>query len=403
MVPYHVMKIKTSRAIASHHPVVHGGLEANYGGSGGVAADDNNNRQFRSHHNIIDFSSNVGPAGMPSSVVSGLKKRLDRIEYYPDTRCTELVAALAGYTGLPAANLVVGNGAVDLIYGFCNAFLPARRGDVLIAVPTFGEYEAAARLAGSHGGNGNDDDDDDDTNHKISFFKTMDLAGDIDSFVSMMPSDGCVFVCNPNNPTGSLLAKRHLTRIITQAKHLSSLVFVDECFIEMVPDRPSESVLPLVRRHGNLFVLRSLTKSFGLAGIRVGYAAASRQMINVLVRTKIPWSINALAQQAGLLSLESAQLHITKTWSIIRAESKFLKNKISRIGGLECYDPSANFILIKTEQDSALLQKRLLDEHGILVRDCKSFRGLNGHHIRIAIRRHQDNMQLVGALEAASG
>ena len=383
------MKIGTSRPVASHRPVVHGGWEGD-GGDGGdggrKAAGGRGSGGGRP--GIIDFSSNVGPAGVPPSVIPALGRGLGRIAHYPDTRCTELAGSLAGYTGLPRANLVVGNGAVDLIYGFCGAFLPGRR--VLIPVPTFGEYEAAARLAGCG---------------PIAFLKTMNLADDADSLASRIPDGGCVFICNPNNPTGGLLSRRQLAGIVSQARRRSCLVFVDECFIEMVPGRPSQSVLPLVggRGHGNLFVLRSLTKSFGLAGIRVGYAAGPKRMVAALQRTRIPWSVNALAQRAGLLAIRDAPSHIKRTKSIISAESRFLREMISGIDGFECHDSSANFILVRTEQDSAVLREGLLRRHGILVRDCRSFRGLGSHHIRIAVRRHPDNVRLVRALEAAAG
>ena len=116
--------------------------------------------------------------------------------------------------------------------------------------------------------------------------------------------NGCVFVCNPNNPTGTILSKKQLTKIISSAKRKSCLVFVDECFIELVP-QSNQSVLNLVKRYDNLFVLRSLTKSFGLAGIRIGYAGSSKQIIDILQKIKIPWSVNALAQEAGIIAIKN--------------------------------------------------------------------------------------------------
>ena len=250
----------------------------------------------------------------------------------------------------------------------------------MIPVPTFEEYEIAAKLADC----------------KITFFKTMNLSENLDSFISQIPMNGCIFVCNPNNPTGTILSKKQLTKIISSAKRKSCLVFVDECFIELVP-QSNQSVLTLVKKYDNLFVLRSLTKSFGLAGIRIGYAGASKQIIDILQKIKIPWSVNALAQEAGVIAIKNRS-HITKSKSIIKKESSFLKNKIADIQGFECHDTSTNFILIKTKQDSTKLQKKLL-KHKILIRDCKSFRGLNNHYIRIAIKSHKDNLKLVQALE----
>ena len=359
------MKIRTKSAIATHNPVPHGGRYS-------VA-----NRDPR----IVDFSSNTSPAGMPASVKPLLKKRLGQIEHYPDPNSNDLMSGLRKYTGLPESNLIVGNGALEIIYNFCSAFLSKKR--VLIPIPTFGEYEAAAKLAGC----------------KIVFFKTMNLSEHIDSFISQIPSNGCIFVCNPNNPTGTILSKKQLTRIISAAKRKSCFVFVDECFIELVPES-NQSILNLIKKHDNLFVLRSLTKSFGLAGIRIGYAGASKRIIDILQKMKIPWSVNALAQEAGLIAIRN-KAHITKSKSMIKKESYFLKNRIADIQGFECHASSTNFILIKTRQDSTKLQKRLL-KHKILIRDCKSFRGLNNHYIRIAIKSHKDNLKLIRALEAVA-
>ncbi len=359
------MKITTKRAITTHNPVAHGGR---------YSVDDRDPR-------IIDFSSNINPTGMPSSVKSILKKRLDQMTYYPDLHSSDLLSGLKKYTGLPESNLIVGNGAIEIIYNFCNAFLSKKC--ILIPVPTFEEYEAATKLADC----------------KIIYFKTMNLAENLDSFISKIPANGCVFVCNPNNPTGTILSKKQLTKIISTAKRKSCFVFIDECFIELVP-QSNQSVLNLVKRYDNLFVLRSLTKSFGLAGIRIGYAGASKQIIDILQKIKIPWSVNALAQEAGIIAIKN-KLHLTKSKSIIKKESRFLKTKIADIQGFECHDTSTNFILIKTKQNSTKLQKKLL-KHKVLIRDCKNFRGLNNHYIRIAVKSHKDNLKLVRALEATA-
>lgn len=356
------MKIRTKTSIIKHHPISHGGRY-----SGG-------NQQI----DVLDFSSNTSPAGMPSSVKSAMRKRLGEMEHYPDTYSTNLISSLKKYTGLSGSNIVVGNGAIEILYNFCNSFLFKKR--VLIPIPTFSEYESASKLADC----------------KFTFFKTMNLSENIDSFVSKIPTNGCVFVCNPNNPTGSLLSKKQLIKIISTAKNKSSFVFVDECFIELVPGS-SQSIINLVKKYDNLFVLRSLTKSFGLAGIRIGYGIGSKTIIEILKKIKIPWSVNALAQEAGILAIKNKS-HIIKSKLLIQKESNFLKNKIAEISGFECHDSSTNFILIKTKQDSTKIQKKLL-KHKILIRDCKNFRGLNNHYIRIAVKSHRDNLKLVDAME----
>ena len=359
------MKIRAKSSILKHHPISHGGRF-----SGGNQLID-----------VLDFSSNTSPAGMPPSVKSAIKKRVDEMEYYPDTDSLGLLSSLKKYTGLSDSHIVVGNGAIEILYNFCTAFLSKKR--VLIPTPTFSEYESASKLADC----------------KFTFFKTMNLSEDVDSFISQIPKNGCVFVCNPNNPTGTLLSKTQLGKIISAAKNKSSFVFVDECFIELVPES-NQSIIKLVKKYDNLFVLRSLTKSYGLAGIRIGYGIGSKKIVDVLKKIKIPWSVNALAQEAGILALKN-KLHIRKSNSIIKKESNFLKNKIAKISGFECHDSSTNFILIKTKFDSTKIQKKLL-KHKILIRDCKNFRGLDNHYIRIAVKSHKDNLKLLNAMEAVA-
>ncbi len=357
------MRIRTKSSIIRHVPIIHGGK----------------NSIKNSDPHVIDFSSNISPIGIPLSVKTILKKNLDDLQNYPDFRSSALISSLKKYTCLQKSNLLVGNGAIEIIYNFSFALL-SNKTKVLIPIPTFQEYETAAKL----------------NNCKISYFKTMNLSENIDSFISQIPRNGCVFLCNPNNPTGKLLSKKQLLSIIKTAKKLSSIVFVDECFIELVPES-NESVISYVKKYDNLLVLRSLTKSFGLPGIRIGYAAASKQIIEILQKIKIPWSVNSLAQNAASIALKNKS-HLAKSKSVIKKEFRYLKNKIAELDGFECHDSSTNLILIKTKYDSTKLQQRLL-KHKILIRDCKNFRGLNNHYIRIAIKSHKDNLKLIRALE----
>jgi threonine-phosphate decarboxylase len=355
------VKIRTKSSILRHVPVIHGG------------------RHTVKDSQIIDFSSNISPIGTPPSVKKTIKKNIDNVKDYPDLNSSEVISSLKKYTKLDKSNILVGNGAIEIIYNFCFAFL-SKKTKVLIPIPTFQEYEAATKL----------------NDCKISYFKTMNLSENLDLFISKIPKNGCIFICNPNNPTGKLLQKNQLLEIIKKAKKLSTLVFVDECFIEMVP-KSNESIISYVKKYDNLFVLRSLTKSFALPGIRIGYAVGSKQMIKILEKIKIPWSVNSLAQDAANIALKNKS-HLIKSNSVIQKELNYLINKINELDGFHCNDSSTNFILINIKNDSKKLQKKLLEQK-ILIRDCKNFRGLNNHYIRIAVKSHKDNLKLVKALE----
>ncbi len=357
------MKIRTKSSIRRHIPVIHGGK---------IPVKN-------SDHNIIDFSSNITPLGIPNFVKLIIKKNLDKVQFYPDPKSENVISSLEKYTHLSKSNIVVGNGAIEILYNFCFAFL-SKTTKVLIHVPTFQEYETAVKLS----------------NCKISYFKSLNLSTNIDSFISQIPKNGCIFLCNPNNPTGKLLSKKELLSIIIVAKKLKTIVFIDECFIELVP-KSNESLISYVKKYDNLFILRSLTKSFGLPGLRIGYACGSKEIIKILQKIKIPWSVNSLAQDAANAVIKNIS-HIKKSNLIIQKELKYLEDNISILNGFECISSSTNFILIKTKNDSTKLQTKLL-KNKILIRDCKNFRGLDNHYIRIAVKSHKDNVKLVKALE----
>ena len=357
------MKINIKSSIRRHSPVIHGGKIPSK----------------NSDHNIIDFSSNITPLGIPNSVKSIIKQNLDKVQFYPDPHSDTVIASLEKYTHLSKSNIIVGNGAIEILYNFCFAFI-SKTTKVLIHVPTFQEYETAVKLS----------------NCKISYFNSLNLSQNIDLFISKIPKNGCIFLCNPNNPTGELLSKKELLSVIIAAKKLKTIVFIDECFIELVP-KSNESVLSYVKKYDNLFILRSLTKSFGLPGLRIGYACGSKEIIKILQKIKIPWSVNSLAQDAANVVIKNIS-HIKKSNLIIKKELKYLENAISILNGFECISSSTNFILIKTKYDSTKLQRKLLKSK-ILIRDCKNFRGLDNHYVRIAVKTHKDNTKLVAALE----
>jgi len=354
--------VKLDLAISSHKPVSHGGLYS-------IATPS---------LEILDFSSNINPLGPSPRVFKTIKNHLNTLQIYPDPESLDLRKNLQRYTTIPLSQIVVGNGATEIIYNFCKAFL-SQKTPVLIPIPTFGEYEAGAKLAGA----------------KVKFFKTMDLKKDIDNFISILPKNGCVFICNPNNPTGYILSKNYLKKIVIAANKKNTLVFVDECFIELVPDY-NESIILSIKKFHNLFILRSLTKSYGLAGIRIGYGVGTKKMVSILNLIKIPWNVSGLAQHAASAAISTPN-YLDKTKKMIQIELNYLKKNISKLENFYCYDSVTNFILIKSKLSSSKLKQKLLKKK-ILIRDCSNFRGLNNNYIRVAVKTRKENQRLVQAL-----
>ena len=357
------MKFKPNKSIIEHNPVSHGGLFS-------IKNQDSK---------IIDFSSNINPLGPPPQLKKYLKQHGNSIAVYPDPNSTKLRKNLSRYIGISYDKIVVGNGATEIIYNFCRAFLN-KKTPVLIPVPTFGEYEAAAKLNES----------------KILFFKTMNLGESLEDFLKIIPKKAFIFLCNPNNPTGTILSRKQMLKILYTAKKRSTFVFVDESFIELSDSK--QSLVHDIKKFENLFVLRSLTKSFGLAGLRIGYGLGNKQIISILNKIKIPWNISGIGQSAASVALRYNK-YLDKTKKLISKETKYLRNSISKIDNFSCSDTSTNFILIKTKVNSKILQKKLLKKK-ILIRDCSTFRSLNNNYIRVAVKTHNENKKLVKALEA---
>ena len=253
-----MLKITPNPNTVKHIPAAHGGIFS-------IKNPD---------EKIVDFSSNVNPLGCHPGVKKYLKNQLNQIHVYPDSESTRLRSNLKWFTGISTSQILIGNGATEIIYNFCSTFVN-KKSKVLIPCPTFSEYEKAVNFFGG----------------KTIPFRTLNLNLDLQKFLKNIPTKGIVFICNPNNPTGEILPKKNMEQIVKLAEKKSTLVFVDETFIELVPDS-NPSLVRILKSYQNLFILRSFTKSFGLAGLRIGYGLGSKKIIEILQRVKIPWNVN---------------------------------------------------------------------------------------------------------------
>jgi threonine-phosphate decarboxylase len=355
---------------------------------GGEVWEVVNKTGFR-REEVLDFSSSVNPLGSSKKALESIKNNLGQIPIYPDSNSAALREAIARrFEGISKGNVVVGNGSTELIYLFAEAFV--EKGDVaLIPAPTFGEYENAVRKVGG------------EPKHiKLS----RDFRIEPSIFVREMRGARVVFFCNPNNPTSILMPRENLMEIIEKALEEAILVFLDEDFLEFVDEEKQFSLIDEIKNYPNLFVLRSFTKIFGLTGLRVGYGIASEEIINILLNAKIPWNVNCLAQVAAIAALTDEE-HLKKTCELIKGERAFLTHELMRINAFRVYPADANFILIDIRQSgftAAQLKEKTL-KYGILIRDCSSFRGLDGYHIRVAVKTRRENERLLEAFTKIVG
>jgi threonine-phosphate decarboxylase len=359
-------------------PCVHGGEVLDAAEKSGLKREE-----------ILDFSSSVNPLGPSKRALEAVKNSLKEIPAYPDSNSNALRQAIAGhFTGLAKNNIIIGNGSTELMYLFAETFM--RKGEVaLIPAPTFGEYESAIRKTGEQ-----------------PKFVKLDKNFNIDTkaFEREMRSAKIVYLCNPNNPTSMLIPTETLTGILDKALKHDTLVFLDEDFLEFVENEKALSMIGKTKDYPNLFILRSFTKIFGLTGLRIGYGIASEEIIDVLLRAKIPWNVNCLAQAAAVAALNDEE-HLRVTRELIKKEKTQLLTKLAEIEGLKVYSPDANFFFIDTRKTGLTatdLTNKLLSQ-GILIRDCTSFQGLDKYYIRLAVKTHAENERLIGALRQALG
>jgi len=353
-------------------PCIHGGevLDAAY--KSGIRREE-----------LLDFSSSVNPLGTSKKALAAVEAAFNQVAAYPDSASSELREVIAKHYNVTKNNIIVGNGSTELMYLFAEVFLS--KGDIVVmAAPTFGEYEGAVRRTGAN----------------IRFIKLCDDQKlDIDAFIKGMRGAKMVFVCNPNNPTSLLVSTGDLEQVLKAALEQNVLVFLDEDFLEFVEEEPKLSMISSISKYPNLFILRSFTKLFGLTGLRVGYGIACQEIIDVLMSTKIPWNVNCLAQAAAVVALNDED-HLHATRQLIRVEKKFLQDGLKSVRGFRVFVPDANFFFIdirETGYTATELSERLLAQ-GIMIRDCSSFRGLDPYYIRIAVRLHDENVRLLQAL-----
>jgi threonine-phosphate decarboxylase len=372
MKPDLIMKLARDE-IKNLKPCVHGGELWKY---------------YPNHWNILDFSVNVNPLSLPRKVMEAVERSLSQIQFYPDPDSSALRNAISNYLeGISPENVIVGNGSTELIYLFCDVFI--KSGDeAIIPIPTFGEYENAVIKAGGIPKYVKLDED-----FKVNPDTLLKEIG---------PRTKVIFLCNPNNPTSTIIPKDDLFKIIEDSDRRNVLVLMDEDFIEFVDE--DISMVGEVKNYKNLFILRSFTKIFGLTGLRVGYGVACEEIISLLFKGKIPWNVNCIAQAAAIAALQDVE-YLEETRKLIREEREFLLDELKRIHGLRVFPAHANFILIDIRQTgftAAQLKEEML-KHGILIRDCSSFKGLDEYYIRVAVRTRHENERLLAALRSVIG
>lgn len=336
----------------------HGGIDIEELAQHGVSPD-----------RVIDFSSNILPFGPSPRVHAAIRQvALDR---YPDRECQELRETIAKLYSIDNQRILIGNGCSELIHLVANTLL-CSRDHVLVVGPTFSEYRRASRFTSA-------------TVYECQATVETGFAVPVEEISSRLTADplAVVWICNPNNPTGKLLSPVTIHRWV---KSYPRTVFVvDESYMEFADPAAS-----LVHEDlSNLVVLRSMTKSMAIAGLRLGFLVAPEQIVSRLRQRLVPWNVNSLAQAAGIAAIKDRHYYSAAISRLAEIKSRFVSDLKTR--GHHPVPSDANYFLLPIE-NASIVRKHLLMT-GILVRDCASF-GID-QHLRLAVRAPGENQKLI--------
>ncbi len=334
---------------------------------------------------VLDFSVNANPYGPPPCVREAVANAA--IDRYPDRECLELRRAILDYelaaSGLPLGSIVCGNGATELIWAIARAFLSPGLVAAIIG-PTFGEYRVASLAAGA-------------TVLEFQAQATEWFQLDITAVAAWISREqpSLVWLCNPNNPTGIWLDHHHIDHLAEACQRISAMLVIDEAYWRFVFPKKVYSAIELMdtTRRQHVIVLRSLTKDFALAGLRLGYAVADPDITERLGAQLPSWNVNGVAQEAAIAALTD-RTHLKTTLNLLATERLAFFHALRDIG-LHLIPSRTHFCLIEVG-DAHHVRQQLLDRK-ILVRDCASF-GLP-QFVRVATRPMRDWQQLLIALQ----
>ncbi|MBJ6725418.1 threonine-phosphate decarboxylase CobD [Geomesophilobacter sediminis] len=328
---------------------------------------------------IVDFSASINPLGMAPGVREVLADCFDRLLHYPDKHAFELKERLAAYHGIASEQVCVANGSTELIH-LLPRLLPGKR--ALIVAPAFAEYESALRRA------------DWDVEYLVLDSRN-DFRLPLSALQDKLERCDLLFLCNPANPTGALVPETEIAEIVQLCAAAGAFFVLDEAFMDFCEGDSAKAVL---LRSGRGIVLRSMTKFFAIPGLRLGYAIADAGLVERLEEAGAPWSVNTAAQLAGIASLQDGEYR-ERTRRFIAAERSRMAAAIDALGWARTFSSAANYLLVELRNGmtAAALKERLL-RHGLMIRDCANFHGLDARFFRVAVRLKEENDRLLVAL-----
>ncbi len=326
---------------------------------------------------VIKLASNENPYEISPKVRKAIEAAIPTLNRYPDGDCFYLRKELSRILNVDSKQLIFGNGSDEIIVFAARAFL--KKGDeVIVAQPSFLIYDIASKLEGAHV-----------VSVPIQDFK-YDLQG---MKKAINAKTRIIFLGNPDNPAGSYFSQREFEEFIHDVPK-DILIFCDEAYYEYVQAKDYVDSIALLRKYKNLFVTRTFSKMYGLAGLRIGYGVGSKELIDILNRVREPFNVNSLAQVAALACLKDKGYY-KKIALKIEKQRQFLYENFTRLK-LDFVKSCTNFILIQLNQEAGDVSKKLLQK-GVIIRDMSHWGMKN--FIRITIGNENENKKLIRVLE----
>ncbi|MGL5207552.1 MAG: pyridoxal phosphate-dependent aminotransferase [Acidaminococcaceae bacterium] len=328
---------------------------------------------------LIDFSANINPLGLPKGVKNALKTAINVCADYPDPFCRKLTEKLAEYHNLEKNYIFLSNGAADVLFKLALAIKPAK---AILLAPTFADYEKALSTV----------------NCEINYFNLSeknDFCVDEGILHKINNDTDMVVICNPNNPTGQLTDEKLLLKILDKCRSTATYLLVDECFMDFVDKEEAFSLKEYLSSYENLIILKAFTKTYAMAGIRLGYCLTSNG--NIIDRCREngqDWSVSTLAQAAGLSALDEEE-YLARSKEYIKRERHYLMYNLRRLG-FKVYGSKANYIFFSADSIPRLAEK--LQKEGFLIRKCANYHNLDDNYYRIAVRTISQNKLLIKAV-----
>lgn len=336
-------------------------------------------------NDIISFSANVNPLGISFCLRETLASHLDSIMTYPDREYTSLRQCIAEYTGTDVGNILVGNGSTELISLFIQIKHPKK---ALIVGPTYSEYEREVSLGGGR-------------SHYFSLTETNEFRPDIEALTTELSHDiDLLILCNPNNPTSSVVSRGEMRTILDYCKRKDITVLVDETYVEFSECPEQLTAIPLTAYYNNIIILRGISKFFAAPGLRLGYAiCGNHDLMKEINQKKNPWTINSLAAIAGEIMFKDTD-YIERTRALISSERDRICRRLEQEGHFKVYKPHGNFVLVKILDDEltsadifeAAIRKRMM------IRDCSTFPFLNNKYFRFCFMMPEQNDALLDVI-----